>query len=229
MNTRNLTDEETEIYDSWLENESYHTGESLFDSENRMKFSNVKIDNFSIRKDSQQFEFRVKGKLDSYGKESLYDLFNNLADHISDFNRNDEIEKMKDALIGICHIHGLSTDTDPIRIRETCRSFAKESMDKIQEQYDFRNYMRDQFNISAHCSKEEFAEEIKKRVGECIDREEYANELKDKIFEAVDSYLGIPNTNRLLGIHNEIKNLKEKADKYDELMRIANCGRGEDK
>ena len=74
-------------------------------------------------------------------------------------------------------------------------------------------------------SKEEFAEEIKKRVGECIDREEYANELKDKIFEAVDSYLGIPNTNRLLGIHNEIKNLKEKADKYDELMRIAHSNK----
>lgn len=229
MDMRNLTDEESEIYDSWLENESHHTGELLFNSENRMKFSNVKIDNFSIRKDSQQFEFRVKGKLDSYGKESLYDLFNNLAYHISDFNRNDEIEKMKDALIGICHILGITTDTPPIEIREVCRSYVRESMDKIQEQYDFRNYMRDQFNISAHCSKEEFAEEIKKRVGECIDREEYANELKDKIFEAVDSYLGIPNTNRLLGIHNEIKNLKEKADKYDELMRIANCGRGEDK
>ncbi|MBO7212277.1 MAG: hypothetical protein J6V44_14925 [Methanobrevibacter sp.] len=221
MDMRNLTDEETEIYDSWLEHESYDTGESLFNSENRMKFSNVKIDNFSIRKDSQQFEFRVKGKLDSYGKESLYDLFNNLANHISDFNRNDEIEKMKDALIGICHIHGLSTDTDPIRIRETCRSFVKGSLDKVQEQYDFRNYMRDQFNISAHCSKEEFAEEIKKRVGECIDREEYAKEQKDKIFEAIDSYLGISDTNRLLGIHNEIKNLKEKAAKYDELMRIA--------
>lgn len=229
MDMRNLTDEETKIYDSWLENESYDTGESLFNPENRMKFSNVKIDNFSIRKDSQQFEFRVKGKLDSYGKESLYDLFNNLANHISDFNRNDEIEKMKDALIGICHIHGLSTDTDPIRIRETCRSFVKESLDKVQEQYDFRNYMRDQFNISAHCSKEEFAEEIKKRVGECIDREEYAKEQKDQIFEAINSYLGISDTNRLLGIHKEIKNLKEKAAKYDELMRIAHCAKEEDR
>lgn len=218
---RNLTDEEAEIYDSWLEHESYYTGESLFDSESKMKFSNVKIDNFSIRKDSQQFEFRVKGKLDSYGKESLYDLFNNLANHISDFNRNDEIEKMKDALIGICHILGITPDTDPVRIRETCRSFVRESMDKIQEQYDFRNYMKDQFNISAHCSKEEFAEEIKKRVGDSIDREDYADMKCEEIFEAVNSYLGISDRTRLLGIKREINKLKEKAAKYDELLNIA--------
>jgi hypothetical protein len=219
---RNLTDEEAEIYDSWLEEQSEKTGIAIdFGKGDRMKFSNVKIDNFSIRRDSAQFEFRAKGKLDNGGKESIYELFENLADHIERFNRDEEYAAMKDALIGICHILGITPDTEPIRIRETCRSFVKESMDKIQEQYDFRYYMKDQFNISAHCSKEEFAEEIKKRVGDSIAREDYASTKCEEIFEAVNSYLGISDSTRLLGIKYEIDKLKEKAAKYDELLNIA--------